>query len=172
MPLEAARAINPANFTKPSICSARCETAGVPVMKTDIHPNYHTITVKMTDGSEFVTRSTWGKEGDRWPSTSIRSRIRPGPAVRSNCSTCGGRLSRLQEEVRRLHQGVNRPRICIADGKLAYEIQRPSKGALSNPRRSDLFLILMPAFSTIPPIFFAFRHQERINKAGVPPAAT
>ena len=33
-------------------------------MKADIHPNYHSITVKMTDGSEFKTRSTYGKEGD------------------------------------------------------------------------------------------------------------
>ena len=33
-------------------------------MKTDIHPDYHMITVKMTDGTEFQTRSTWGKEGD------------------------------------------------------------------------------------------------------------
>lgn len=33
-------------------------------MKTDIHPDYHMITVKMTDGTEFQTRSTWGAEGD------------------------------------------------------------------------------------------------------------
>src|SRR6476619_4549777 len=33
-------------------------------MKADIHPNYHTITVVMTDGTEYQTRSTWGKEGD------------------------------------------------------------------------------------------------------------
>ena len=33
-------------------------------MKADIHPKYHSITVKMTDGSEFKTRSTWGKEAD------------------------------------------------------------------------------------------------------------
>ncbi len=33
-------------------------------MKNDIHPDYHEITVVMTDGSEFKTRSTWGKEGD------------------------------------------------------------------------------------------------------------
>jgi len=33
-------------------------------MKADIHPEYHTITVEMTDGSTFETRSTWGKEGD------------------------------------------------------------------------------------------------------------
>jgi large subunit ribosomal protein L31 len=33
-------------------------------MKKDIHPNYHVIKVQMTDGTEFETRSTWGKEGD------------------------------------------------------------------------------------------------------------
>lgn len=33
-------------------------------MKKDIHPDYHAITVEMTDGSTFETRSTWGREGD------------------------------------------------------------------------------------------------------------
>ena len=33
-------------------------------MAKDIHPKYHEITVIMTDGSEFKTKSTWGKEGD------------------------------------------------------------------------------------------------------------
>ena len=33
-------------------------------MKSDIHPEYHKIKVVMTDGSEYETRSTWGKEGD------------------------------------------------------------------------------------------------------------
>ena len=33
-------------------------------MKSKIHPEYHTIKVVMTDGFEYVTRSTWGKEGD------------------------------------------------------------------------------------------------------------
>ena len=33
-------------------------------MKKDIHPDYHEITVVMTDGSEHTTRSTWGKPGD------------------------------------------------------------------------------------------------------------
>lgn len=33
-------------------------------MKADIHPDYHTIKVVMTDGTEYETRSTWGKEGD------------------------------------------------------------------------------------------------------------
>ncbi len=34
-------------------------------MKQDIHPDYHEITVTMTDGTEFATRSTWGAAGDR-----------------------------------------------------------------------------------------------------------
>jgi large subunit ribosomal protein L31 len=33
-------------------------------MKPEIHPDYHTIKVQMTDGTVFETRSTWGKEGD------------------------------------------------------------------------------------------------------------
>lgn len=34
-------------------------------MKADIHPDYHEITILMTDGTEYTTRSTWGKEGDK-----------------------------------------------------------------------------------------------------------
>ena len=33
-------------------------------MKKDIHPDYHMIDVKMTDGTVFQVRSTWDKEGD------------------------------------------------------------------------------------------------------------
>ena len=33
-------------------------------MKPDIHPDYHEITVIMTDGTTFKTRSCMGKEGD------------------------------------------------------------------------------------------------------------
>ena len=33
-------------------------------MKKNTHPNYHKIKVVMTDGSEFETKSTWGKEND------------------------------------------------------------------------------------------------------------
>jgi large subunit ribosomal protein L31 len=41
-------------------------------MKEKIHPDYHEITVVMTDGTQFKTRSTWGKKGD-----SIRLDIDP-----------------------------------------------------------------------------------------------
>ena len=33
-------------------------------MQADIHPDYHKIKVVMTDGEEYETYSTWGKEGD------------------------------------------------------------------------------------------------------------
>ena len=33
-------------------------------MKSGIHPKYHEITVVMTDGTSFKTRTTWGKPGD------------------------------------------------------------------------------------------------------------
>ena len=32
-------------------------------MKDNLHPDYHDITVIMTDGTEFVTRSTYGSAG-------------------------------------------------------------------------------------------------------------
>lgn len=33
-------------------------------MKEGIHPDYHEITIVMTDGTEYKTRSCWGKAGD------------------------------------------------------------------------------------------------------------
>ncbi len=33
-------------------------------MKKDIHPDYHDISVVLTDGTEYKMRSTYGKAGD------------------------------------------------------------------------------------------------------------
>ena len=33
-------------------------------MKSETHPDYHLINVKMTDGTVIQMKSTWGKEGD------------------------------------------------------------------------------------------------------------
>ena len=33
-------------------------------MKKDIHPEYHIVDVKMTDGTVVQMQTTWGKEGD------------------------------------------------------------------------------------------------------------
>jgi large subunit ribosomal protein L31 len=42
----------------------RAIRSGAGVMKKEIHPDYHEITVVMTDGSSYKTRSTYGKPGD------------------------------------------------------------------------------------------------------------
>ena len=51
-------------------------------MKKKIHPNYHTIKVEMTDGTQFETKSTWGKEGDLLKL--IQSHILPGQVENRN----------------------------------------------------------------------------------------
>jgi large subunit ribosomal protein L31 len=66
------------------------------VMKEKIHPDYHKITVVMTDGTSFETRSTWGKEG-----ASLRLDIDPKthPAwtgVRQSVDR-GGRVQRFKD---------------------------------------------------------------------------
>ena len=33
-------------------------------MKKGIHPEYHMVDVKMTDGASVQMKTTWGKEGD------------------------------------------------------------------------------------------------------------
>jgi large subunit ribosomal protein L31 len=56
----------------PALCGLRrrhgfdiwCSPAEDGSMKEGIHPDYHEITVVMTDGSSYQTRSTYGKPGD------------------------------------------------------------------------------------------------------------
>ena len=67
-------------------------------MKKGIHPDYHVITVEMTDGSTFETRSTWGSEGD-----TLRLGIDPKthPAWTGgsqHLTDRGGRLSRFNRK--------------------------------------------------------------------------
>ncbi len=65
-------------------------------MQDKIHPAYHKITVVMTDGTSFETKSTWGKEG-----ASLRLDIDPKthPAwtgVRQSLDR-GGRVQRFKD---------------------------------------------------------------------------
>jgi large subunit ribosomal protein L31 len=67
-------------------------------MKAEIHPNYHTITVVMTDGTEYQTRSTWGKEGDKL-NLDIDSKSHPAWTGGSQqLLDRGGRVSRFQKK--------------------------------------------------------------------------
>jgi len=67
-------------------------------MKPDTHPNYHTIKVVMTDGTEFATRSTWGKPGDTLH-LDIDPKSHPAwTGGQQQLVDRGGRLSRFQKK--------------------------------------------------------------------------
>src|SRR5690242_10699726 len=67
-------------------------------MKAEIHPNYHTIKVVMTDGTEFTTRSTYGKEGDTL-NLDIDSKSHPAwTGGQQQILDRGGRVSRFQKK--------------------------------------------------------------------------
>lgn len=67
-------------------------------MKKDTHPDYHMITVAMTDGTTYQTRSTYGAEGD-----TLTLDIDPTthPAWTGGTGTLldrGGRVSRFKKK--------------------------------------------------------------------------
>ena len=71
-------------------------------MKAEIHPDYHMITVVMTDGTEYQTRSTYGKEGDRL-TLDIDPRTHPAwTGGEQRLLDRGGRLSRFKDKYKGL----------------------------------------------------------------------
>jgi large subunit ribosomal protein L31 len=74
------------------------ESAGKSAMKSDIHPDYHTIKVVMTDGTEFTTRTTWGKSGDTL-NLDIDPKSHPAwTGGQQGLLDRGGRVSRFQKK--------------------------------------------------------------------------
>ena len=65
-------------------------------MKTDIHPDYHDITIVMTDGTEFQTRSTYGKAGDRMQ-LDIDSKSHPAWTGQHRMVDRGGQLAKFNK---------------------------------------------------------------------------
>lgn len=67
-------------------------------MKADTHPDYHFITVVMTDGTEYQTRSTYGKEGDKLV-LDIDSSSHPAwTGGKGSGLDRGGRVSRFKDK--------------------------------------------------------------------------
>jgi len=67
-------------------------------MKADTHPDYHPITVVMTDGTEFVTRSTYGKAGDKL-ALDIDPKSHPAwTGQQGQILDRGGRVSRFNDK--------------------------------------------------------------------------
>jgi large subunit ribosomal protein L31 len=67
-------------------------------MKKGIHPDYHRIKVLMTDGTEFVTYSTYGAE-DEMLKLDIDSRTHPAwTGGGHHLTDRGGRLTRFKRK--------------------------------------------------------------------------
>lgn len=67
-------------------------------MKKDIHPDYHFITVVMNDGTQYKTRSTYGKEGDTL-TLDIDPTTHPAwTGGQGKLVDRGGRVSRFKEK--------------------------------------------------------------------------
>jgi large subunit ribosomal protein L31 len=65
-------------------------------MKPDTHPDYHEITVIMTDGTQFVTRSTYGKAGDKLQ-LDIDSKSHPAWTGTHRLVDRGGQLAKFNK---------------------------------------------------------------------------
>lgn len=70
------------------------------IVKTtdDFHPDYHMVKVVMTDGTEFMTYSTYGKEGDTI-TLDIDPRTHPAwTGGNQQVVDRGGRVSRFKKK--------------------------------------------------------------------------
>ncbi|WP_137700055.1 50S ribosomal protein L31 [Marimonas lutisalis] len=67
-------------------------------MKKDIHPDYHFIDVKMTDGTVIKMRSTWGNEGDTL-SLDVDPTVHPAwTGGSARLLDAGGRVSKFKKK--------------------------------------------------------------------------
>lgn len=67
-------------------------------MKADIHPDYHVINVKMTDGSVVQMRSTYGNEGDTMTLEIDPSAHPAWTGGSQRLMDTGGRVSRFKKK--------------------------------------------------------------------------
>jgi len=65
-------------------------------MKQDIHPDYHDITVVMTDATEIKTRSTYGKAGERIQ-LDIDAKTHPAWTGQHRALNRGGQLAKFNK---------------------------------------------------------------------------
>jgi large subunit ribosomal protein L31 len=67
-------------------------------MKKDIHPDYHVVNVKMTDGSLVQMRTTWGKAGDTL-ALDIDPTVHPAwTGGGARLTDTGGRVSKFKKK--------------------------------------------------------------------------
>ena len=74
-------------------------------MKKDIHPDYHEITIVLTDKSSFTTRSTYGKSGDQL-TLDIDPRVHPAwTKGGQHLTDRGGQLSKFNRRYEQFNLG-------------------------------------------------------------------
>lgn len=67
-------------------------------MKKDLHPDYHNIKVRMTNGDILDMRSTWGSEGDEL-ALDVDPTTHPAwTGGTQRLMDTGGRVSRFKEK--------------------------------------------------------------------------
>ncbi len=67
-------------------------------MKADIHPDYHLIDVKLTDGTVVQMKSTWGAEGETL-SLDIDPSVHPAwTGGGTRLVDTGGRVSKFKKK--------------------------------------------------------------------------
>ncbi|MCF2904843.1 50S ribosomal protein L31 [Octadecabacter sp. CECT 8868] len=67
-------------------------------MKKDIHPDYHIVEVKLTDGTAYQMKSTWGAEGDSMQ-LDIDPTVHPAwTGGNSRLMDTGGRVSKFKKK--------------------------------------------------------------------------
>jgi large subunit ribosomal protein L31 len=92
--------MKPPEFKKPPRTAVRPARDARAAMKKDedFHPHYHRIKVVMTDGSEFETYSTYGKEGDTL-TLDVDPKTHPAwTGGNQQLLDRGGRLSRFKKK--------------------------------------------------------------------------
>lgn len=67
-------------------------------MKKEIHPEYHAINVKMTDGTIVEMKSTYGKDGDQL-SLDVDPSVHPAwNGGNTRLMDAGGRVSKFKKK--------------------------------------------------------------------------
>jgi large subunit ribosomal protein L31 len=86
-----------AEFPSKTARQSSAKTGNI-AMKPDTHPDYHLVKVIMTDGTEFTTRTTWGKSGDTLH-LDVDPKSHPAwTGGQQHLVDRGGRLSRFQKK--------------------------------------------------------------------------
>lgn len=105
-------------------------------MKQGIHPDYHEITVTMTDGSSFKTRSTYGKVGDTLH-LDIDSKTHPAWTGQHRLVDSGGQVAKFNKRFQNI--GISKVTAAMpaagpaAKPKAAKPEKAPEKAADKKP---------------------------------------